>query len=82
MVHIMLKPGLENFEHYFTSVWDECNCAVVWAFFGIAFFLGQYKKDKNPQRAKDKGYVNNYEKEKLCNIMSPQRDIKTIGFWV
>ena len=20
-----------------TSVWDECNCAVVWAFFGIAF---------------------------------------------
>ena len=36
-VHIMLKPGLENFEHYFTRVWDECNCAVVWAFFGIAF---------------------------------------------
>ena len=31
--------GLENFEHYFTSVWDECNCAVVWAFFGIAFLL-------------------------------------------
>ena len=36
-VHILLKPGLENFEHDFTSVWDECNCAVVWAFFGIAF---------------------------------------------
>ena len=36
-VHILLKPGLENFEHYFTSAWDECNCAVVWAFFGIAF---------------------------------------------
>ena len=36
-VHILLKPGLENFEHYFTSVCDECNCAVVWAFFGIAF---------------------------------------------
>ena len=34
-VHILLKPGLENFEHYFTSMWDECNCAVVWAFFGI-----------------------------------------------
>ena len=37
MVHILLKPGLENFKHYFTSVWDECNCAVVWAFFGITF---------------------------------------------
>ena len=36
-VHILLKPGLENFEHSFTSVWDECNFAVVWAFFGIAF---------------------------------------------
>ena len=36
-VHLLLKPGLENFEHYFTSVWDECNCALVWAFFGIAF---------------------------------------------
>ena len=32
-----LKPGLENFEHYFTSMWDECNCTAVWAFFGIAF---------------------------------------------
>ena len=28
-IHILLKPGLENFEHYFTSMWDECNCAVV-----------------------------------------------------
>ena len=36
-VHVLLKPGLENFEHYFASVWDECNCVVVWTFFGIAF---------------------------------------------
>ena len=35
--HILLKPGLENFEHYFASVWDQCSCAVVWTFFGIAF---------------------------------------------
>ena len=37
-VHVLLKPGLENFEHYFTTVWDECNCAVVWAFFPLPFF--------------------------------------------
>ena len=37
IVHVLLKPDLENFEHHFTSVWDECSCAVVWAFFGIAF---------------------------------------------
>ena len=36
-VHILLKPGLENFEHYFARMWDECNFAVVWTFFGITF---------------------------------------------
>ena len=46
-VHILLKPGFfffffflfskQNFEHYFPSVWVECNCAIVWTFFGIAF---------------------------------------------
>ena len=39
-VHVLLKPCLEHFECYFTSnVWDDCNCAVVWASFGIAFLL-------------------------------------------
>ena len=36
IVHLLLKSGLENFEHYFASVWDECKCAAVWAFFGTA----------------------------------------------
>ena len=35
-IHVLLKPGLENFKHYFTSMWDEYNCVVVWAFFGTA----------------------------------------------
>ena len=34
-VHVLLKPGLENFEHCFTGVWDECNCVFIWACFGI-----------------------------------------------
>ena len=33
----IVEAGLKNFEHYFASMWDECYCAVVWAFFGIAF---------------------------------------------
>ena len=37
LVHVLLKPHLENFEHYFANLWDECNCVVVWTFFGIAF---------------------------------------------
>ena len=28
-IHILLKPGLENSEHYFASVRGECSCAVV-----------------------------------------------------
>ena len=28
-VHLLLKPGLENFEHYFTSVRGEYKYAVV-----------------------------------------------------
>ena len=36
-VHILLKPGLENFEHYFASVWDEYSCAISWTFSGFTF---------------------------------------------
>ena len=36
MFHILLKAGLENFEHYFASMWDESNCVVLWTYFGIA----------------------------------------------
>ena len=38
-VHVLLKPSLESFEHYFANVWDECNHVVVWTFFGIVFSL-------------------------------------------
>ena len=31
---LLLKRSLENFEHYFVSVWNECNCAIVWTFVG------------------------------------------------
>ena len=35
-VYGLLKPDLENFEHYFAGVWDEFNCVAVWTFFAIA----------------------------------------------
>ena len=37
LVHILLKLSLNDFEHYFASVWDDCNCTVVWTIFGVAF---------------------------------------------
>ena len=39
MVHILLRPSLENFQHCFASVWNECNCVVVCTFFGILLSL-------------------------------------------
>ena len=42
-VHVLLKPGLENFENDFAGVWDECNCAVVWRVFGIALLGLEWK---------------------------------------
>ena len=29
LVHVLLKPNMENFEHCFDSVGNECNCVVV-----------------------------------------------------
>ena len=36
-VCIQLKPSLENFEHYFPSMYGEYSCMVVWTLLGIAF---------------------------------------------
>ena len=52
-VHVLMKPGLGNFEHYFASVWDECNCAVVWTFFGIAFLWDWNENQPFPGRFSD-----------------------------
>ena len=37
-VHVLLKPGLQNFENYLASMWNECNCMVFSTFFGIALW--------------------------------------------
>ena len=37
-VHVLLKHSLENLEHYFARVWDECNCAWVWISLALPFF--------------------------------------------
>ena len=36
-VHVLLKPRVKDFEHYVASMWNKCNCTVVWIFIGIAF---------------------------------------------
>ena len=36
LVHILLKPSLKDFKNDLVSIWNKCNCKVVWTFFGIA----------------------------------------------
>ena len=48
LVHVLLKPSLENFEHYFASMWNECNCVVVWTFFGTDFLWDWNKNSPLP----------------------------------
>ena len=37
LVHILLKTGFKDFEHYLASMWSDSICMVVWTSFGIAF---------------------------------------------
>ena len=36
LVHVLLKPSLEDFKLDLPNMWNECNCSVVWTFFNIA----------------------------------------------
>ena len=47
-VHVLLTPGLEDFEHYCTSMWDECNCAVFEHSLALPFFGIGMKTDLFP----------------------------------
>ena len=40
-VHVLLKPSLKDFEHNLASLWNECNCMVVWTFFVIDLLWDQ-----------------------------------------
>ena len=34
-VHVQLRPILKDFENHLPSMWNECNCGVIWTFFGV-----------------------------------------------
>ena len=42
-VHVLLKPTLKDFEYYLASMWNECNCEVVWTFFGLVLLWDRNK---------------------------------------
>ena len=62
-------PGLENFEHYFTSMWDECNCVVVWAIFGTAFLWDSLTLAINKKKVKIEAiYMHVLERSRICLV--------------
>ena len=44
LVHIMLKPSLQDFKHDLTSMGDECNCPTVSTVFSTTL-LGTWDED-------------------------------------
>ena len=44
LVHIMLKPSMQDFKHYLTSMGDECDCLMVSTFFSTTL-LGNWNED-------------------------------------
>ena len=44
-VHKLLKPSLKDFEYYLASMWNECNCVVIWASLTLPFFGTGMKTD-------------------------------------
>ena len=44
LVHIMLKPSMQDFKHDLTSMRDECNCPMVSTFFSTTL-LGNWDED-------------------------------------
>ena len=45
LVHIMLKPCMQDFKLGLTSMGEECNCPVVSTFFGTTL-LGNWDEDR------------------------------------
>ena len=44
LVRIMLKPSMQDFKRFLTSMADECNCLMVSTFFGTTLF-GNWEVD-------------------------------------
>ena len=44
LVHIMLKPSLQDFKHDLTSMGDDCNCPTVSTFFSTTLH-GNWDED-------------------------------------
>ena len=68
-IHVLLKPGLENFKCYFANMRDEWNCVVVWTIFGISFLW-----DWNENWMEYYSGIKKEQNNVICRYMSEPRD--------
>ena len=80
-VHVLLKPGLENFEHYFTSVWDLGHFISLYSMYQQSdvikhhlrtWPLGKYEKTWPKYRGPQSHY-----KSKSPGELGKKKDVRT-----
>ena len=80
-VHTLLKPGLENLQHYFASMWDECSCAVVWTFlmFKLVLEKAEEPEIKLPASAGSSKQQESSRKESISALLTMP---KPLTVWI
>ena len=63
-VHVLVKPSLEDFEHYFASMWNECDCAVVWTWVNELWEI---------VRDRDSGVLQSMKSQRVGHIWAPEQ---------
>ena len=75
-VHILMKPSLGNLEPYFASLWNQCNCVIVWTFFGLVFLWDWKENSPFPvlwPLLSEKGWIISLWAEQRCFCLQSSR---------
>ena len=93
MVHVLLKPGLDNFEYYFTSMWDVQLCgslSILWhcLSLGLEWKLTFSSPVATAEFSKFPGILNVALSQhhllgfEIARIPSPPLSVFILGSWV
>ena len=63
-VHVLVKPSLEDFEHHFASMWNECDCAVVWTWVNELWEM---------VRDRDSGVLQSMRSQRVGHVWAPEQ---------
>ena len=81
-VPILLKPSLNDFERYLTSMWSEHNCMVVWAFFCIVLFWDWNENWPWENHNSERHMYPSVHCSTLCNNLDMEATYISIDWWI